>query len=109
MTVQELAADAQSAALRLALERAAAGDWLPAAEWLVARLNDIDGVLTAPLDAASRVTRRDRIDHHVGLVGGDWRDIDEIRLADGTRIRWRMGRTRSATRWFVEARPFVSR
>lgn len=81
------------------------GDWRPAGAWLADRLNEIDATPAGPaLGAEARWIRRDAIDHQVGLVDGDWREIDLIYLADGTRVCWHLGATRDATTWVVEGR-----
>lgn len=99
MTIQE---GTRATTIEFVLERLEAGDGQPAAAWLAERLNELDDAITSALDGAGRAARSDQIDHFVGVVCGDRRDVDEIVLVDGTRVRWHLGRSRASTKWVVD-------
>lgn len=89
--------------IRLSVECRRTGDWMGAAAWLVQSLNAIDVATRDQLDhLAARIDRDAVVSRHVAAVDGDQRDPDLIRLPDGTRVCWHLGRTRRQTAWVVE-------
>lgn len=90
--------------IRLSVECRRTGDWTGAAAWLARSLNAIDVAAgDYRLDnLAARIDHDAVVGSHVAAVDGDQRDPDLIRLPDGTRVCWHLGRTRRQTAWVVE-------
>lgn len=81
------------------------GGWTVAADWLARSLNEIDcSALSHAKELLAERTRREAmINERVSAVDGDQIEPDVVRLPDGSRVCWHLGKGRRLTRWVVEA------